>query len=155
MTPSLLYSVHPLVKSSIALDQLTINMMQMSSIKRRAAFIEYAASATGRYQPTTKFTAPDFQVHSGGPAMETAFPDFNSEKWKHIIILSKPKRGTRFASSWVQIYAKINKQKTTQNKTEISLPGQKPSLTLFQRPSTVAGTPWRGPAPAGARAVQW
>lgn len=81
--------------------------------------------------------------------METAFPDFNRLHYypfqNQKVVPDLP----------VLEYKYVLKQTKTKLSTEISLPGQKPSSTLFQRPSTVVGTPWRGPAPAGARAVQW
>lgn len=146
MTSSFLSSIHPLVKCNTALGQLIITTMQVSPRKRQVFLTTRSlvkpvplggVSLSPRSQLQTPVDSLPWRPHSQTSTL-------GSEST--LLSFSKPKRSNSLASSWLQICA---------IKTEISLPGQKPSSALFQRPSTAAGTPWRGPEPAGERAARW
>lgn len=146
MTSSFLSSIYPLVKCNTAPGQLIITTMQVAPRKRQV------------FLTTRSLVKP---VPLGGvslsphPQLETSVdrlpwrPHSQTSTWRSesaSFSFSKPKHSNRLASAGLQIRA---------IKTEISLPGQKPSSALFRRPSTAAGTPWRGPEPAGERAARW
>lgn len=146
MTSSFLSSIHPLVKWNTALGQLIITMMQVAPRKRQVFL-----TTRSLVKPVPLEVSACHHIHNSRllwkslpwrPHSQTSTLRSESASFS----FSKPKRSNRLASSGLQICA---------IKTEISLPGQKPSSALFRRPSTAAGTPWRGPEPAGEQAARW